>query len=165
MHEGVMFLNKKTSPRIAESVKVYWGKVKSLADSPRKVAAGAALGLAFDFLPIPVISIPLAYLVARMLHCNPVAAVATVIFFKLAVPFFFTLNLLVGNTLLGFFDHIATPQVVIAGDSFYAPFLSKIVEHGYSFLAGSLINATLVWLAVYYIIIFILERGRRRRDV
>jgi len=157
-------LKKKIASRVAEAVRDYWSKVKGLADSPRKIAAGAALGLAFDFLPIPVISIPLAYLVARIIHCNPVAAVATVIFFKLAVPFFFTLNVLVGNTLFGFFDHIASPQFVIAGDSFYTLFLSKIVEHGYPFLAGSLINAALVWLAVYFLIIFLFERGRRRRD-
>ncbi len=152
-------MRKKITSRVCEAVKVYWSKVKSLADSPKKIAAGVALGLAFDFLPIPVISIPLSYLAARATHCNPVAAVVTVIFFKLAVPFFFTLNVLVGTT---FFGNIASPQVVIAGDSLYALFLSKVVEHGYPFLAGSLINATLVWLVVYFLLVFLIERSRRR---
>ena len=66
----------------------------------RKIARGC-LGLAFDFLPIPVISIPLSYLVARITHCSPAAAVATVVVFKLAVPIFYTLNFLSGRLLLG----------------------------------------------------------------
>lgn len=142
-----------------EAVKVYCNKVRSLADSPKKVAAGVALGLAFDFLPIPVVSIPLSYLAARVARCNPVATVATAVFFKLAVPFFYTLNVLVGTA---FFGDIPVPDAATAGESLLGLFINKIIEHGYPFLAGSLINATLAWLAVYFPLVYLLERGRRR---
>lgn len=157
--EGVFFLKKKIASRIFDAVKAYYNKVMGLSDSPRKIAKGAALGLAFDFLPIPVISIPLSYLVARIIRCNPVAAVATVVFFKLAVPFFFTFNIMVGNALLG---DVPGPGIIAdAGDKI---FLGKLLEHGYPFLIGSLVNATLAGLAAYYALLFIIGRRRRRKD-
>lgn len=158
--EGVLFFKKKIASRFTESVRAYYNKVMDLSDSPKKIAAGVALGLAFDFLPIPVISIPLSYLVARITRCNPVAAVATVVFFKLAVPFFYTLNIVVGNVLLG---DVPGLDISSAGTSIFAPFLDMLAEHGYPFLVGSLVNATLVWLAVYSLLMFLLERRRRRR--
>jgi uncharacterized protein (DUF2062 family) len=119
------------------------------------------MGLSFDFLPIPIISIPLSYLVARLVRCNPVAAVGTVVFFKLAVPFFFTLNVMTGKVLFG---DMNGPDLVVAGDTMYSAFLSEIVEHGYPFLAGSLVNAAAVSLPVYFLLKFLLKR-RRRTDV
>jgi len=155
--EGVFFLKKKIIPRVFDAIRAYYNKVMGLSDSPRKIAKGVALGLAFDFLPIPVISIPLSYLVARIIRCNPVAAVATVVFFKLAVPFFFTFNIMVGNFLLG---DIPGPDIASAGDKI---FIGKLVEHGYPFLAGSLVNATLAGLVAYYSLLFLFERKRRRK--
>ncbi len=158
--EGVLFFKKKIASRFTECVKVYYNKVMDLSDSPKNIARGVALGLAFDFLPIPVISIPLSYLVARLTRCNPVAAVATVVFFKLAVPFFYTINIVVGNVFLG---DMPGPDIASAGTSIFAPFLDMLADNGYPFLVGSLVNATLVWLAVYFLLMFLLERRRRRR--
>lgn len=158
--EGILFFKKKVASRFTESVKAYYNKVMDLSDSPKKIARGVALGLAFDFLPIPVISIPLSYLVARLTRCNPVAAVATVVFFKLVVPFFYTLNLVVGNVFLG---DMTGPNIASVNTSISVPFLDMLAEHGYPFLVGSLVNATLVWLAVYFLLMFLLERRRRRR--
>ena len=159
--EGVFFLKKKIASRIFDAVKAYYNKVMGLSDSPRKIAKGVALGLAFDFLPIPVISIPLSYLVARIIRCNPVAAVATVVFFKLAVPFFFTFNIMVGNALLG---DVPGPGIIAGAGAGDKIFLGKLLEHGYPFLIGSLVNATLAGLAAYYALLFIIGRRRRRKD-
>jgi hypothetical protein len=131
----------------------------SLPDSPKKIAQGVALGFAFDFLPIPIISIPLSYLVARLARCNPAAAVCTVIFFKLAVPFFYTVNLLVGRAILG---DIPGPDVQFAGNSLLGNFVAQLVEHGYSFLFGSLLNAVLAWFIVYTLLMYIIKRKRQR---
>lgn len=156
-------MKKKISSLFFEKLRAYYHKVMSLPDSPRKIAGGVALGLSFDFLPIPIISIPLSYLAARLVRLNPVAAVATVVIFKLAVPVFFTLNVLTGNIFLG---DMPGPEITIPGtlpgSSFLSLFFDKLVEHGYPFLLGSVINATLVWLAVYFLLMFLLERRRRR---
>ncbi len=154
-------MKKSIASRIVDGVKSYYNNLLHLSDPPRKIASGVALGVAFDFLPIPLISIPLSYLVARLVRCNPVATVATVIFFKLAVPFFFTLNIMVGNALLG---GMPSPDIAVECASITGVFVEKIIEHGYPFLVGSLLNATLAGVAVYFLLMFILERRRRRRD-
>ncbi|OPY59692.1 MAG: hypothetical protein A4E55_00041 [Pelotomaculum sp. PtaU1.Bin035] len=155
--EGVVYCKKKIACRLADCVKTYCGKLKELPDSPQKIIKGVALGFAFDFLPIPVISIPLSYLAARLARCNPVAAVATVVFFKLAVPFFYTLNIFTGNVLLGDMPGL---EVAVSGDSLLSVFLKKLVEHGYPFLIGSLLNAALAWVTVYLSLWYLLERRR-----
>jgi len=160
--EGVLDRKKKIICWLVDYVKAYHSKLMELPDSPKKIARGVALGLSFDFLPIPIISIPLSYLVARLTRCNPVAAVATVVFFKLAVPFFFTLNILTGNAILG---DMHPPDISIAGDNVLYAYLSKMLSLGYPFLVGSLVNGTAVWVAVYFLLCFLLEKRRRRRGV
>lgn len=159
--EGILCLKKKITTPVLECLKNYYEKVMSLPDSPKKIARGVALGIAFDFLPIPIISIPLSYIVARFIRCSPLAAVATVCVFKALVPVFFTFNLLIGKFLYG---GVPETDITIHGLSFVGPYLEKIIEHGYPFLVGSLVNATLFSLAVYFLLLFLLERRRRRRD-
>lgn len=156
--EGILFLKKKISVRISDYLKEYYQKIISLPDSSKKIASGVALGIAFDFLPIPIISIPLSYVAARLVRCSPLAAVATVCVFKVLVPAFYTLDMLVGKLLFGgaYETHVA-----ISGFSFLNPYLEKLIEHGYPFLVGSLVNAALVFLAVYYLLFYFLERRRR----
>ncbi|OPX84093.1 MAG: hypothetical protein A4E53_03868 [Pelotomaculum sp. PtaB.Bin104] len=139
----------------------FYNKIISIADSPERLIRGVALGVAFDFLPIPVISIPLSYLVAHLTQCNPIAAASTVIFFKLAVPFFYTLDVLTGTSLLGTRPGL---EVQDTGIAFLDRFLDEILQYGYPFLMGSLINATLAGLAVYLILRFLVARRRRRRE-
>lgn len=158
--EGVVFFKRRISTPVLETIKTYTNRMRDLPDSPQKIAKGVALGLAFDFLPIPIISIPLAYIIARLIHCNPVAAVATVIFFKLAVPFFFTLNVMVGKVFLG---DIPGPEIQNAGSSIIDSFVAQLVEHGYPFLLGSLLNAVLAFVLVYFLILFLLKCRRSER--
>jgi len=151
-------LRSKIIYYLSDSIRDYYKKVLNLSDSPQRVAGGLALGLAFDFLPIPIISIPLSYLVARLVHCNPAATVATVIFFKLAVPFFYTLDYMVGNIILG---DLPGPDGFATSIPLLDLFLDKLFEHGYSFLVGCLINATIAYLLVYLTLMFLLKRRRR----
>jgi len=158
--EGILYFKKRVTSRIIETIKNFYRKVMDLPDSPKKTAKGVALGLALDFLPIPVISIPISYLVARLTRCNPIASVATVIFFKPAVPFFFTLNVLVGSVLLG---TESIPEVTgTAGMSLLSSYLDQMLQYGYPFLLGSVINAVIIGLSVYYLSTFLLEKRRRR---
>ncbi|OPX91648.1 MAG: hypothetical protein A4E52_00420 [Pelotomaculum sp. PtaB.Bin013] len=159
LSESDLCCKKKITSRLVEAAKTYYRKMMELPDSPKKIACGVALGLSFDFLPIPIISIPLSYLVARLIRCNPVAAVATVVFFKLAVPFFFTLDIVTGKALLG---DVTGPDITVAEGTMFSPLLSGIAEHGYPFLVGSVVNAVVVSLPVYFILKYWLKRKRSK---
>lgn len=52
--EGVLYLKRKITSWLPEGICDYYKKVMEMPDSPKKIARGVALGLAFDFLPIPV---------------------------------------------------------------------------------------------------------------
>jgi len=158
--QGVLYFKKRIATPVYDTIRSYYNKMMELPDSPKKIAKGVALGLAFDFLPIPIISIPLSYLAARLIRCNPVATVATVIFFKLAVPFFYTLNIMVGNVFLG---DMPGPDIQSAGSSVISSFINRLVEHGYPFLLGSVLNFVLVFVLVYFLILFLLKCRRCER--
>ncbi|NQS76603.1 MAG: DUF2062 domain-containing protein [Peptococcaceae bacterium] len=158
--ESIIYFRKRIVTPVIDSIKAYYTRVMSLPDSPKKVAQGVALGFAFDFLPIPIISIPLSYLVARLARCNAVAAVCTVIFFKLAVPFFYAINLFVGKAIFG---GLPGPEIELSGGPLMTNFLEQLAEHGYPFLLGSLLNAVLAWIIVYTLLMYII-RHKRRRD-
>jgi len=117
-----------------------------------------ALGLAFDFLPIPIISIPLSYLVARVLKVNPVAAVSTVVILKLAVPSFYALDFFVGKLIFG---DVQGLDIHDTGISTFDFFLDKLFEHGYPFVVGSLINAAIIGVVSYYFLMWFIRRRQR----
>ncbi len=129
-----------------------YNQVMDLPDAPHKIAHGVALGTALDFFPIPLISIPTAYLLARFLRVNAIAAALSATFFKWAVPFFYTLNYLVGSTVVG--DSLVVP----AGGSF-----STLKEVGYPFFIGAAIDAALAWLLIYFPVRRLLEIRRARK--
>jgi len=133
----------------------------NLPDAPQKVAQGIALGIAFDFLPVPFISIPLSFIVAKLIRVHAVAATLTVVLFKWAVPLFFTLNIMVGKLLVrgkvpshvpGAFKH--------STHSITAIFL-KIKALGFPFLVGSAVNALWASIIVYFIALKLLESRQR----
>ena len=154
-------IKNKIIANTVDKIKTRFQEILTLPGSTNKIAQGVALGVAFDFLPIPIISIPLSYLAARLLRCNPVAAVATVIFFKLAVPFFYTLDALTGKLLGGSFSG---PTVEFASDNVIIEYIEKILEMGYPFLLGSIINAVIIYFIVFYILRrWISEKKARKR--
>ncbi len=139
----------------------YYNRVMDLPDAPSKVALGAALGVAFDFLPIPIISIPIAYMVARVIGGNGLAGALTAAFFKWAVPFFYVLNVATGNLLLGF----KVPEDTVTLSAMHMPhlWLDQLVELGLPFLVGAVVNAVLAWLALYFVVrrLLLLRHSRK----
>ncbi|KUK53784.1 MAG: Uncharacterized protein XD78_0881 [Desulfotomaculum sp. 46_296] len=146
------------SVRPGNKLHSYLNKILNLSDSPKKIAGGVALGLAFDFLPIPIISIPLSYLVARVLKVNPVAAVSTVVILKLAVPSFYALDFFVGKLIFG---DVQGLDIHDTGISTFDFFLDKLFEHGYPFVVGSLINAAIIGVVSYYFLMWFIRRRQR----
>jgi hypothetical protein len=151
--------------KIIGRLKQYYTKVMDIPDAPIKIARGAALGVAMDFLPIPLISIPIAYLAARLAGGNGVAAALTAAFFKWAVPFFYVLNVATGSLVLGFgeFDKM---EPVMKMDGFTpSDWLNYLTRLGYPFLAGAAINSFLTGLMLFFIVRRILILRQKRKGI
>jgi len=155
-----MEINKLIA-KLTDKVRNYYQTIKSLPDSTDKIAKGVALGFAFDFLPIPIISIPISYLVARLLRYNTVATVCTVIFFKLAVPFFYSMDFLTGQLLFG---NVSGPEIVFQNNNVLTDSLEAMIEHGYPFLFGSLVNAILAYGIVYLLLKKLLKVNKKKGE-
>jgi len=134
-----------------------------LPDAPTKVARGAALGLAFDFLPIPIISIPIAYIVARLVGGNGLAGALTAACFKLAVPFFYILNVATGNLLLSY----NLSEETLNMTAMHSPqlWLKELAQLGIPFIVGAMVNAVIAWLVVYFLVQRLLFVRRKRKGI
>jgi uncharacterized protein (DUF2062 family) len=142
-------------------LKVTCSRVLDLPDSPRKIALGAALGTALDFLPVPFISIPISFVLAKLARVNAAAAVLTVIFFKWAVPFFFTFNYFVGKTLLNITDPPAlTLDFSPAGPGMWIQWLKLL---GYPFILGASLNSVAAGMIAYFSVKALLDYRQRKR--
>ncbi|MDN5364725.1 MAG: hypothetical protein PWQ91_1790 [Eubacteriales bacterium] len=135
-------------------------KILRLKDTPAKVAKGVALGVFLDFLPIPFISLLVAYIIARLARFNAFAAVTTTALFKVAVPFFWTLNVFTGKFILG--PGPAPPPHIKTGALLHPElFFHRL---GLPFLVGSVINGLLAGLVVYYPVYYLLQRRLAKRS-
>lgn len=140
---------------------VTFKKVMDLPDSPRKIALGVALGTSLEFLPMPFVSIPVSFVLAKLARINAAAAVLTVIFFKWAVPFFFALNYYVGRAILG-------GDVPRGIDSKFSvldlsAWMEWIRQLGYPFLLGAVINSTVAAVTTYFLVRALLDYRRRKK--
>jgi len=137
-------------------------KVMDLPDSPRKIAQGVALGIALDFLPLPFISIPISFILAKLLRINAVSAVLAVIFFKWAVPLFFYFDFLVGKMLIGEGSPV---KDVMEGISFTGPgaWIAWLKSLSYPFLIGSVVNSIIFGVSSYFIVKSLLDYYRKKK--
>ena len=149
-----------------KKVKKYFGllkgtykRVMELPDSPKKIALGIALGTALDFLPMPIISIPVSFLLAKLVRVNAAAAVVAVIFFKWAVPFFFAFNYYVGKAMLGGSPPAAMKHQLSLLE--LSSWIGWIKNLGYPFLLGSAINALLAGIISYFVAWVILSSRKK----
>ncbi len=145
----------------ARRLNATYNRVMDLPDSPRKIALGVALGTALDFLPLPLVSIPVSFLLARLARVNAAAAVLTVVFFKWAVPFFFALNYYVGRALLGGGDPRGIDRQVSLLD--FSAWLEWMEELGYPFMLGAAINSTASGVVAYFAVRTLLDYRRKKR--
>lgn len=138
-------------------------KVLNLPDSPRKIALGVAMGTALDFLPIPIISIPISYVLAKIFKVNAAATVLTVIFFKWAVPFFFALNYYTGSMLLWGTNHqyLSHRSILSAADTW----IGWIKVLGYPFMLGAVVNSLVAGAITYFAVKALLEYRNKNRKI
>lgn len=126
-------------------------KLMNLPDAPNKIAGGAAVGVAFLFLPIPLIGLPLTYIIASFLGFNGLAAVLTVILFKWAAPFFFAFDVMMGYLLLS--GH-PVPLHVFTSNLDFTNLNSWIIlgkTMGQPILVGAVANSVIMCTLVYFL--------------
>lgn len=136
--------------RFTSKLKDNYNKLMNLPDAPDKVAGGVAIGVGMDFLPIPIISIPVSYLVARAVGLNGLAAALTAMLLKWAVPFFYAINIMVGRLIL--MGRTETPHAVFADFDFTKldAWLAWFKSLGQPFLIGAGINSLIAFVVVYF---------------
>lgn len=151
----------KLAQKYVRRAREIYSNVLELPDSPRKIALGVALGTALDFLPVPLISIPISFVLAKLIRVNAAAAVLAVIFFKWAVPFFFAFNYYIGKAILGGEVRRAAvrPESLISIDAW----VEWIIQLGYPFILGAAVNSVAAAAITYFIIKALLDCHRKKK--
>lgn len=130
-------------------LKSYYHQLMNLPGAPNSLAGGVAIGVAVDFLPIPLIGIVLGCLVARVVGFNYLATGLTAVLFKILVPLFYALNYLTGRLIIG--GQAKPVYAMVANLNYIDPntWLVWLSSLGKPFILGGGINAILAFMLVY----------------
>ncbi|MBO8138011.1 MAG: DUF2062 domain-containing protein [Desulfotomaculum sp.] len=136
--------------RFYNKFKQTYDKIMSLPDAPSKISGGVGIGAAMDFLPIPIVSIPVSFVIARALGLNGLAAALTAMILKVAVPIFYALNIMIGKLIIS--GHTGTPHTVAVHFELTSPqaWLMWLKSLGKPFLLGAGINSITAYIIVYF---------------
>lgn len=150
--------------RLKRYAKYHYLKMLRLKDTPGKVAQGIALGVAMDFvIPIPLLSIFIAFLVARVFKMNSLAAVMAATAFK---PFFagiVGLNILTTGYIIKAFPGLKGVDVPHpAGISHLERLINSLLSQGVPYLAACAVNGAIIGMIVYVIVRKILQYRRNK---
>lgn len=145
-------------------LKFQYYRMIRVKDSPSKVAQGMALGFAMDFvIPIPFVSIFIAFVVAKLIKFNSLAAVIASASLK---PFFLAvvaLNIYIQDILVTAVPHLQ--RIILphpAGVNFFEKIINGILTRGVPYLLAGLLNGMVVFM-VTYLIVYYLLRARFER--
>jgi hypothetical protein len=133
-----------------DKLKQTYDKLMNLPDAPNKIAGGVAIGASMDFLPIPFISIPISFVVAKAAGLNGLAAALTAMMLKVMVPIFYAINIMIGRLILS--GHVETAHAVATNFDITSPYawLLWLKSLGQPFLVGAGINSIIAYIVVYF---------------
>lgn len=150
--------------KLKRYAKYHYLKMLRLKDTPAKVAEGVALGVAMDFvIPIPLVSIFIAFLVARIFKMNSLAAVMSATAFKPLFAGIVGLNILTTGYIIKAFPNlkgVALPHP--AGISHLERLLNSILSQGVPYLIACAVNGVIIGIIVYVVVLRILQYRRNR---
>ncbi len=145
--------------RLKRYLRYHYFKMIRLRDKPSKVARGAGLGFAMDFaVPIPLVSIFIAFLTARVLKVNSLAAVMSATVLKPFFPGIVLLNVYIQSILTSLFPVLG--RLVIprpGGTGFLEKIINSILSRGVPYLLAGLINGLVVFAVSYIILSYLLN--------
>ncbi|MBU7007343.1 DUF2062 domain-containing protein [Phosphitispora fastidiosa] len=145
--------------RLKRYLRYHYFKMIRLRDTPAKVAWGAGLGLAMDFaIPIPLVSIFLAFLAARILKVNSFAAVMSATVIKPFFPGIVLINVYVQSILVSLFPVLG--RLVLPrseATNLLGNMINGILSRGVPYLLAGLINGLVVFAVSYMFLHYILN--------
>ena len=140
-------------------LKYQYYRMIRLKDTPSKVAQGAGLGFAMDFaVPIPFVSIFIAFLVAKILKINSLAAVMSSTALKPLFPAIVALNIYVQSLIVTLFPGLGT--VILphpTGTNYLETIVNSILNRGVPYLLAGLFNGAVVFVISYFVIYYLLK--------
>ncbi len=150
--------------RLSRYLKYQYYKMIRLKGTPSKVAQGVGIGLAMDFaVPIPLVSIFIAFLVARILKINSLAAVMSATALKPFFPFIVAINIYVQSIIVSAFPvlgRIILPQP--AGTDWLEKLTNSILAKGVPYLLAGAINGAVVFILSYLVVYYLLKNRVQR---
>jgi len=119
---------------------------------PFKVALGFSLGASCNFLPTMGFGFPIAIVFALATRSSVLASLVGETLFKVLLPFFYYLNLVVGSNLVAIPNYQFDPQMLMRLGSDWTFFLL----YAKAFMLGAIINMCIfipLLTAVLYIVL------------
>jgi uncharacterized protein (DUF2062 family) len=160
---------EETQVKLGRYLKYQYYKMLRVKDTPSKVAQGVGLGFAMDFAsPIPLVSIFVAFVVARIFKINSIAAVMSATALKPFFPAIVALNIYVQSIIVKvspIMGEIILPLPV--GTNFLEKIINSILSRGVPYLLAGLINGVIIFIITYFIVFYLLrvriEKLKHRR--
>ncbi len=150
--------------RLGRYLKYQYYKMIRVKDTPSKVAQGVGLGFAMDFaIPIPFVSIFVAFVIARLLKINSLAAVMSAASLK---PFFLAIvaiNISVQDILVSFVP--AMQKIILPhpqGTNYVEQVVNSILARGVPYLLAGVINGFIIFVVSYLAVYYVLKNRIRR---
>jgi len=145
--------------RLKRYLRYHYFKMIRLKDTPTKVARGAGLGLAMDFaIPIPLVSIFIAFLAARILKVNSFAAVMAATVIKPFFPGIVLINVYIQSILVSLFPVLG--RLVLPrseATNLLGNMINGILSRGVPYLLAGLINGLVVFSVSYMFLYYMLN--------
>lgn len=150
--------------RFGRYFKYQYYKMIRVKDTPSKVAQGAGMGFALDFaIPIPFLSIFIAFVAARILKMNGLAAVISATSLKPFFPAIVYLNLTVKSFIGSLFPgmgEIVLPHA--AGNTYFEQVINTVLAGGIPYIFAGIFNGLVVFLLSYFVIYYSLKTRIRK---
>jgi len=127
------------------------------------------IGLAMDFaIPLPVVSIFIAFTISRVLKMNSLAAVISATALKPFFPVIMAVNIYVQTLLVSAFPKLGGMVLPLQpGTGFWGLIFNKILSRGIPYLMAGLINGFIVFMVsssvIYYLLKIRIERLKNKK--
>jgi len=134
--------------RLKRRLRLYLLLFFRIKDMPARVALGFAVGSCINFFPTFGVGIPAALAAARLVRGNIFAGLLGDLLFKPLFPFFFYLNLVIGNLLLGDSREAISAQLL----GLVRMEWQAYVEVGKGFFLGAAVNSLALGLLLFLLV-------------
>ncbi len=150
--------------RLGRYLKYQYYKMIRVKDTPSKVAQGVGLGFALDFaIPIPFLSIFIAFVVARILKMNSLAAVMSATSLKPFFPAIVYLNLTVKSFIVALFPGLG--KIILphaTGNGYVEQVTNTILAGGVPYIFAGIFNGLVIFFISYFVIYYSIKSRIRK---